>query len=162
VVCHDYNVDRLPNTAYLVEIMPFDLKEYRRQYYLTNKEKINKRATDWAKENREHVNTYKRGWNAENPEKVKTYKETYRSSDPERTLAQGRKYAANHRRKFPERDKARNKVKDALITGKLKRPIRCSKCGKKCKPQAHHHRGYAPEFALDVIWLCRPCHFKLP
>lgn len=142
--------------------MPFDAKEYQRSYYLANKEKRIKRAITWAKENGDHVNALHRKWNEENPEKAKAHKERYRSADRERTLEQGRKYAAQHRQKFPERDKARNKVRDALITGKLIRPRRCSKCLTKCKPQAHHHKGYAPEFALDVIWLCRPCHFKLP
>lgn len=38
-------------------------------------------------------------------------------------------------------------------------PAPCA-CGSTEALQAHHHRGYAPEHRLDVIWLCRPCHVR--
>lgn len=53
---------------------------------------------------------------------------------------------------------ARSKVTNALRRGDLVRPSTCSRCQRLCKPQAHHHRGYAEEFWLDVIWLCKRCH----
>lgn len=60
------------------------------------------------------------------------------------------------RAKYPEKHRAHSAVQYALKTGKLKRPDCCSKCGVKCKPQAHHPDYSKP---LEVVWLCRkPCH----
>lgn len=65
-------------------------------------------------------------------------------------------YSKNYRKKSPEKSAARSAVGYALRTGILVRPKKCSKCGKRCKPQAHHHKGYGKK--LDVIWFCRTCH----
>jgi len=57
--------------------------------------------------------------------------------------------------------KARIKVREAIEAGRLKKPAKCSCCGQKTpKPKlhAHHHNGYA--VALDVKFICGPCHFK--
>jgi len=35
---------------------------------------------------------------------------------------------------------------------------RAEECGTEGKVQGHHHNGYIGESALDVVWLCRPCH----
>lgn len=51
---------------------------------------------------------------------------------------------------------ARSAVGTAIRNGTLVRPSRCSSCGRKCRPQAHHRNGYRR--ALDVIWLCSECH----
>ena len=44
----------------------------------------------------------------------------------------------------------------ALKSGHITKSA-CIECGD-AKVQAHHHNGYEPEHALDVVWLCRPCH----
>jgi hypothetical protein len=49
----------------------------------------------------------------------------------------------------------RVKVAQAIEKGVLERPSRCSKCGRKCKPQAHHDDYKKP---LKVTWLCGSCH----
>lgn len=48
----------------------------------------------------------------------------------------------------------------AMKSGKLIRPDRCESCDRKCKPEAHHHKGYDKENRLSVQWLCRSCHDK--
>lgn len=63
-----------------------------------------------------------------------------------------------YRDSHPEEYRARTVVGNALRDGKIVRPGSCQTCGKSCKPQAHHYRGHAPEFHLDVEWLCRTCH----
>jgi hypothetical protein len=45
-------------------------REYMKQYYQLNKEKINKRSTDWNKNNKEKCLTFIRNWNLKNTEKV--------------------------------------------------------------------------------------------
>ena len=47
------------------------------------------------------------------------------------------------------------KVKDSIVNGELKRPEKCPKCEKICRPSAHHEDYTKP---LDVIWLCNKCH----
>ena len=53
-------------------------------------------------------------------------------------------------------------VTDAIRAGRLVRPTKCEMTGhhSKGKLQAHHHRGYVPEYWLDVQWLC-PRHHAL-
>ncbi len=69
-----------------------------------------------------------------------------------------KRYGAAYRERFPERSKARIAVGHAVRDGRLFRPSSCSNCGKKCRPEGHHHKGYARENWLDVVWLCKPCH----
>ena len=48
------------------------------------------------------------------------------------------------------------KVRHAVRTGRLLRTA-CVDCGG-ASLEAHHHNGYDADHALDVVWLCRPCH----
>jgi hypothetical protein len=55
---------------------------------------------------------------------------------------------------------ARKAVRDAVASGRLVRASHCSDCGTdQRRIQAHHHRGYSPEHALDIVWLCTKCHY---
>lgn len=54
------------------------------------------------------------------------------------------------------RHKAGRAVAAAVKSGVLVRGP-CRDCGK-TPADGHHHKGYAPEHWLDVIWLCRRCH----
>jgi len=50
-------------------------------------------------------------------------------------------------------------VRTALRSGALVRPGECSDCERKMAGiHGHHHKGYAPEHRLDVVWLCWDCH----
>lgn len=52
--------------------------------------------------------------------------------------------------------KAREKLKKAIKTGFIVRPVNCEKCGKIKKRIIGHHTDYSKP--LDVIWLCASCH----
>lgn len=67
-------------------------------------------------------------------------------------------YHAQLRATEPLKYQARYYVMNALRSGQLIRPAVCSQCSMESKLHAHHHNGYAPEFRLDVIWLCGRCH----
>lgn len=66
---------------------------------------------------------------------------------------------------FRMKEKARAVVSSAIRSGLLV-VMACEKCGRppssderKQVIEAHHHKGYTMEHALDVQWLCRhPCH----
>ena len=59
-------------------------------------------------------------------------------------------------RRYPERVRARDKVRYAIRTGKITRGD-CLNCG---EPNAHAHHGDYTK-PLEVDWLCRGCHRAL-
>lgn len=61
-------------------------------------------------------------------------------------------------KKFKEKISARQKVRWALINGKIKRPKICGECKQNKKLDAHHPRYCEP---LNVKWMCRSCHVSL-
>lgn len=58
----------------------------------------------------------------------------------------------------PDRQRARDAANRAARAGRLTKPEACSACGSSGRIEGHHHRGYAPEHMLDVVWLCNRCH----
>ncbi len=65
-----------------------------------------------------------------------------------------RTYKDNHKEKI----RAHHKVFRAVKSGKLVRPSHCQQCGNTHSRIEAHHADYSR--ALDVTWLCRPCHDK--
>lgn len=59
-----------------------------------------------------------------------------------------------------EKQNARNAVNYAVGRGKMTKPLHCqhSGCESTYRVHAHHHRGYAKENRLDVVWLCQTHH----
>lgn len=73
-----------------------------------------------------------------------------------------RAYQPRQRKLKPEprlHRQARKAVENAIksLSGFV-RPDECERCGRKCVPHAHHHKGYERAFWLDVVWLCPQCH----
>ncbi len=59
----------------------------------------------------------------------------------------------------PEKKQAHEAVRRAIRKGVLVRPDSCSQCGNnQMRIEAHHHKGYAEENRLEVIFLCTSCH----
>lgn len=59
------------------------------------------------------------------------------------------------------KDKARRSTREAVRSGRIIKPRRCSQCNRVTKSvnlHAHHHRGYSHVRALDVVFICRNCH----
>lgn len=71
---------------------------------------------------------------------------------------------AEHRRDYqnahrdPQKQRANRMALAAIRSGALVRPSTCSRCGKDCKPDAHHSDYNKP---LEVEWVCRSCHRKI-
>ena len=67
-----------------------------------------------------------------------------------------RKATQSYRQRYPEKWKAHNVIKYALIRGDLTRPDDCGRCGGNTFRIEASHDDYSKP--LDVEWLCAPCH----
>ena len=73
----------------------------------------------------------------------------------ERYNALQRKYY----QQYPEKFRARNKVRYAVRKNIIQKSKICNDCGyRTTQLQAHHTHGYSGENALKVEWLCNKCH----
>lgn len=109
-----------------------------------------------------YARKYNRAHRLRNLEKARAYgrefmRKNYEKYQPTRREYQ-RIFARKYRKLHRDKHAAYWTVKTALKRGKLIRPLACEKCHEATKLQAHHHKGYAKEFWLDVVWLCHPCH----
>lgn len=148
-------------------------REYNRKDYQKNREKIleRNRKRVLTPEQRERKNEYekkrKRKLYAENAEYRKAMLEKRRRYKQSKEYA--REYWLKNRERLlkkkkqlrhdnPEKNRAHGAVSCAIKNGILFAPDRCSKCNRESKIQAHHYRGYARKYWLDVKWLCKSCH----
>ena len=79
----------------------------------------------------------------------------WRERNPEKVKQSHRGRVRVWKRLNTDKVKAHKSVGRALKSGKLVRPNACERCGKSCKPHAHHSDYAKP---LEVRWLCFPCH----
>lgn len=74
----------------------------------------------------------------------------------------GKKIADNANKnsisKYPEKNRARQKLRYHVRVGNIKKPSECSSCPSILNIQAHHEDYSKP---LDVVWLCTTCHANL-
>lgn len=68
-------------------------------------------------------------------------------------LAYRRRVAAR-----PDQALAQQHLKYAVLMGRVTKSDACQSCGATGRLHGHHHRGYAREVELDVVWLCPACH----
>jgi hypothetical protein len=66
-----------------------------------------------------------------------------------------RRRQAAHRQRHPDREVARQALKNAVLLGNVRRCTRCEDCGAKTFTEGHHSDYSRP---LYVEWLCRECH----
>ena len=90
----------------------------------------------------------------EHIEKCKAYHREYRERNRVEIAER------NRRLKTAERRGASNAVALAIREGRLIRAAVCEECNIEGFTEGHHHKGYAEEFWLDVVWLCLSCHGK--
>jgi len=111
---------------------------------------------------------YDKRWYKANAEQCRNAVKRWRKANPERYLGNDRRWRkANaeqcgeyHRRtvaKYPLRNKARAALRHEVRVGRIIRGP-CQVCASTIRIEAHHHKGYEPEFWLDVVWLCRVHH----
>lgn len=96
----------------------------------------------------------KRARSIEGQENMKIYRQSGKGKKAQR------RRTSRYENKNPHKIKARTEVKKAIINNKLPHPttLQCS-CGEQAQ-QYHHHKGYSPEYWLDVVPICIKCHRK--
>jgi len=62
---------------------------------------------------------------------------------------------ASYRLRHPSRDLCRQIVKNAIVSGVVRRCLRCERCGEVGATEGHHEDYTKPFF---VEWLCDSCH----
>ena len=93
----------------------------------------------------------------------------YREANADKRAETVRKYnggdtAKATRKRFFQTEKGKAQMRahaavhKAIRAGVLVRPTACEVCGTPCRPDGHHHLGYAVGHRLSVKWLCKPCH----
>jgi hypothetical protein len=94
------------------------------------------RVAKWYKDNMERRRAYMRSRHRENVEAARL-----------------------HEKRYPLKRKARKTLKNAVVWGKIARPLECSKCLATTGIMHGHHHDYSKP--LDVTWLCRACHISV-
>lgn len=128
----------------------------RRKYIATHLESVREAARQYAAAHREERREYDEMYRAENPLLVKEKARKYNESHATERAEYQRKYRRLHpHHKSKEQVRAHYDVRNALRRGEITRSSLCSKCGKKCKPEAHH-ADYS--LTLEITWICKACH----
>lgn len=97
-----------------------------------------------------------RTWEKTHRKEMREIQDRYYQTDKGRA-ARARVQRA-YRKRNPEKVRAQHRLQEAVKHSRVTRPSECEQCEAECKPQAHHHLGYEPEFWYDVRWLCAACH----
>lgn len=106
---------------------------------------------EWSKKHRLYYSLLNRKWREKNREYVFKKKRIYAKKNKESY----REYRRKWRLQNSNAVKAHYLFNKFLKSSKMSRPEKCCKCGKRCKPLAHHPDYSRP---MDVVWLCNYCH----
>ncbi len=115
-----------------------------------------------SEEHRKKQKVYSRGETARQKRREYNSRPDIKAKARARDEERNRRSLANPQERV--KNAARHRATAALRKGKLVKPARCQadgKYGNECvgsPVEMHHHKGYARENALNVEWLCPPCH----
>src|SRR5579859_4747214 len=114
---------------------------------------------EYKKKNRKKIAAQQRGYTKRHP----NYQREYRSKNSgywiiweNNNKDRRREYDLLDKERYPEHHLARMAVKNAKAKGLLA-PQPCEVCGS-IYSEAHHHKGYAEENWLEIVWLCKQHH----
>lgn len=125
---------------------------------MTNKERVQKYAKEYAIKNSEKLRVYRREWMKkwrENPENKAKERDKNRISYRKNPKQVTTKAIAEWRKNNPEKNKAHRAVFCALRNGTLFREP-CEHCPEHNWDVQAHHPDYSKP--LQVVWLCRKHH----
>ena len=126
-------------------------KETLKKYYLKNKEKLRKRNREQYYKHIEKRKKEQKEYRDKKRDSINEKHREYRENNKEKIREWHIEYSKNNK----EKRKAKATVLAHIRNGRMVRPLVCSKCGVKCKPDGHHEDYSKP---TEVIWLCKSCH----
>ena len=132
------------------------LRKIRRKSYLANREKIIKKARQYALANREKTREYHRKYYLANKKRLRENSKKYKIANKEKVGKYHREYAKKWKVAHRKENLAQHKLRHAVKSGKIKKQP-CEFCENK-KSMAHHFDYDKP---LSVIWVCQSCHQKI-
>ena len=134
----------------------------KRQYYLDNKERIDKQQREYALKNKEKIKAKSKKWYKNNKEKQKAYTKRYYKEHPEICLKSNLKQFKMIGNIF---NLTSEKYMWALISWSraVKKDKSCVICGSKNNLNAHHlfYKNLYPKLSLNInngITLCKKHH----
>ena len=132
-----------------------DIKEYKRQYYLKNREKILERSKNRNKNNKADKKIYDREYRIINKEQIVERNRIWRQKNPKMVLAA----LHRNRAKNPEGDRARHILNYHIEKKEIARPSICTIDGcDRTDVQGHHEDYFKP---LEVLWVCCKHHHEI-
>lgn len=132
------------------------IKEYTKKWQKEKPEIKKAIRTKYRKNNRDKIRRMDREYYANNLDKRRNHSKV---AMKKYLLTKGYDRRAKLEKLFPEKRKAREKLKIEVRAGRIKRSELCQICGKKNgRIEAHHHDYLKP---LDVIWVCAFCHRQI-
>ena len=129
-------------------------KAYSRQYQREHREERIAYSRKYYAEHRADSLAHSKKWVEENREK---HREHCRKSNLLHASERA-EYTKQYRKNNPDKYKATSRINHLVEKGKLAKPMACEVCGKVGRVEAHHANYSKP---LDVIWVCKKCHYKL-
>ena len=132
-------------------------RKYQAKYRKTDQRKVSLRKYDKSEKGRkvkiEGAKRYRQKYPQKYIECVRRYQKTKEGKFAKKRAAKN--YELNN----PQKVKTRRKVTKATLRGKLQiaSHYHCRICWNQAE-QYHHHRGYEPEHAFDIIPVCKLCH----
>ena len=135
-------------------------KEFVRQYYQANKEKILSNQRDkYANKSKEVKQGYSRSYYDLHKEEIcKRSREFYKNRSQEKKQKNVERVRI-WREKNRQKARAWSAVGNALVRGDIIKPNVCQVCEVFDQKLHAHHEDY--EKPLDVKWLCHVCHMKI-
>lgn len=92
------------------EVNIFDIKEYGRQYYIDNSEKIKDRSRQWCIDNPEKVKEYRRQYYKNNSEKIIEKMSQWQINNTEKRKKHRKQYRINNLEKIKENKRQKYKI----------------------------------------------------
>lgn len=126
---------------------------YQKKYYLKHGDKIRARMREYRR--RPEVKEKRKTYRQKNREKFREYSRLWYKKNGRIRVAGYVEAILEWRQDNPEKAAISIQFRRAVHSGKIKRSDSCSKCGKKCRAQAHH---YDYKDYRHFIWVCASCH----
>ena len=138
-----------------------ELKEYQHKQYMAHREERLAYANAYYIEHKEHVLERSVKAYTNNKEKFTLKNKAYRATTTgKENIA---RYTREWRNKNQEKVRAQKKV-NKLVSREdypSAKTMVCDICQEALAAHWHHHNGYSPNHEVDVIAVCRPCHYTI-